>query len=106
MSASRILFVDDDPNILSAYQRNLRKRFPISTALNAEQGLELLQSEGPFAVIVADMQMPGTNGIQFLRKAREKAPDSVRLMLTGNADQKTAMDAVNEGHVFSILNKP
>jgi response regulator RpfG family c-di-GMP phosphodiesterase len=106
MSASRILFVDDDPNILSAYQRNLRKRFPISTALNAEQGLELLQTEGPFAVIVADMQMPGTNGIQFLRKAREKAPDSVRLMLTGNADQKTAMDAVNEGHVFSFLNKP
>jgi response regulator RpfG family c-di-GMP phosphodiesterase len=106
MSASRILFVDDDPNILSAYQRNLRKRFPISTALNAEQGLELLQTEGPFAVIVADMQMPGTNGVQFLRKACEKAPDSVRLMLTGNADQKTAMDAVNEGHVFSFLNKP
>src|SRR4051812_19415199 len=106
MQASRILFVDDDPNILAGYQRSLRKRFSVATALNADLGLSLIESEGPFAVVVADMQMPGTNGVQFLRKAQEKAPETVRLMLTGNADQKTAMEAVNEGHVFSFLTKP
>jgi response regulator RpfG family c-di-GMP phosphodiesterase len=106
MHGSRILFVDDDPNILAGYQRTLRKRYSVATALSADEGLALIESDGPFAVVVADMQMPGTNGIQFLRKAQEKAPDSIRLMLTGNADQKTAIDAVNEGHVFTFLTKP
>ena len=106
MKPTRILFVDDDANILAAYQRSLRKRFAVATALSAEQGVTLIDSEGPFAVIVADMQMPGTNGIQFLQKAQDKAPDSIRVMLTGNADQKTAIDAVNEGRVFSFLTKP
>jgi response regulator RpfG family c-di-GMP phosphodiesterase len=106
MIGPRILFVDDDANILAGYQRSLRKQYAIATALSAEQGMTAMENEGPFAVVVADMQMPGTNGIQFLRKAQEKSPDTVRLMLTGNADQKTAMDAVNEGHVFSFLTKP
>jgi response regulator RpfG family c-di-GMP phosphodiesterase len=52
------------------------------------------------------MQMPSMNGIEFLLRAQERAPDSVRLMLTGNADQKTAVEAVNKGHVYQFLNKP
>jgi len=46
-------------------------------------------------VIVSDMQMPDMNGVRFLEEAQKLAPESVRLMLTGNADQKTAVDAVN-----------
>jgi response regulator RpfG family c-di-GMP phosphodiesterase len=106
MSGKRILFVDDDPNILAAYQRSLRTKYPITTAVSADQALSLIDAEAPFAVLVADMQMPGMNGIQFLRKAQQKAPNSVRLMLTGNADQRTAIEAVNQGHVFSFLTKP
>lgn len=106
MTSSRILFVDDDPNILAGYQRTLRKRFSIDTAQSGDDGLSLLEKEEPYAVIIADMQMPGMNGVQFLRKSMAKSPDSVRLMLTGNADQKTAIDAVNQGHVFSFLTKP
>src|ERR1051325_5954069 len=106
MKTSRILFVDDDPNVLSAYQRTLRKRYTLDTASSGDAGLALLEKDGPYAVIVADMQMPGMNGIDFLKRAMDKAPDSVRLMLTGNADQKTAVDAVNQGHVFSFLSKP
>lgn len=103
---NRILFVDDDPNILAAFHRSLRKKFTISTASSGDQALSVIENEGPFSVLVADMQMPGMNGVQFLRKAQEKAPDAVRLMLTGNSDQKTAADAVNQGHVFSFLTKP
>lgn len=106
MIGNQVLFVDDDANILSGYKRALHKRYEIVTCLSGEEGLNKIGSDGPFAVIVADMQMPGMNGIEFLRKAQEAAPSTVRLMLTGNADQKTAADAVNQGHVFSFLTKP
>lgn len=105
MIQNQILFVDDDPNVLSAYRRSLHKRYKIVTCLSGAEGLAQL-ANGSFAVVVADMQMPGMNGVQFLRKAEEQSPDTVRLMLTGNADQKTAADAVNEGRVFSFLTKP
>ncbi len=104
--SEKILFVDDDANILAAYQRNLRKQFTIDAAPGGEQALAAMEAQGPYAVIVADMQMPGMNGIQFLLKVKEKTPDTVRIMLTGNADQQTAMEAVNKGHVFQFLTKP
>ncbi|HEY0457209.1 MAG TPA: response regulator, partial [Verrucomicrobiae bacterium] len=102
----KILCVDDDPNVLAAYQRNFRKRFSIETASGGVQALSLMAANGPYAVVVADMQMPGMNGVEFLRKARQAAPDTVRFMLTGNADQKTAVEAINNGQVFQFLNKP
>lgn len=104
--SQKILCVDDDPNVLSAYQRSLRRRFEIETALGGEPALALLSCKGPFAVIVADMNMPGMNGIQFLMQAKDSFPDTVRIMLTGNADQETAIEAVNKGHVFQFLTKP
>jgi len=103
---ARVLFVDDDTNILDAHQRNFRRRFEVSVAASGELGLAALKSGSPFAVVVADMRMPLMNGIQFLRKAQELAPDTVRIMLTGNADQQTAVDAVNKGHVYQFLCKP
>jgi response regulator RpfG family c-di-GMP phosphodiesterase len=103
---SKILFVDDEPNVLEAYQRNLRKRYSIETATGGELALRMMCERGPYAVLVADMQMPGMNGIEFLLQAQQRSPDSVRLMLTGNADQKTAVEAVNHGHVYQFLNKP
>ncbi len=102
----KVLLVDDDPNILQGFKRQLRKQFQIETALGGKEGLEAVVKNGPFDVIVSDMQMPGMDGIQFLDAVRKIAPESVRMMLTGNADQKTAMDAVNDGHIFRFLTKP
>lgn len=102
----KILFVDDDANLLEGFQRQLRKQFSIETALGGEQALAAICSRGPFAVVVADMRMPSMDGIQLLRKVRAVAPDTVRMMLTGNADQQTAIDAVNEGSIFRFLTKP
>lgn len=102
----RILFVDDDKNILDGYKRVLRKDFEIHTAEGGEEGLSLIKNIGDFAVIVSDMRMPLMDGVQFLRRARELSPDSVRMMLTGNADQQTAIDAVNKGNIFRFLTKP
>jgi len=104
--AQKILLVDDDPNILAAYKRNLRKQFRIEVAGGGEEGLEVVEKKGPFAVIVADMKMPGMDGIKFLAKVKELAPDSVRMMLTGNAEVRTAMNAINKGNIFRFLIKP
>lgn len=104
--SERILCVDDDPNILQAYQRALRKQYHIDSALGGEEALATVTSQGPYAVVVADMQMPGMNGVQFLARVKELAPDTVRMMLTGNADQQTALEAVNQGHIFRFMTKP
>ncbi|MGO9533698.1 MAG: HD domain-containing phosphohydrolase [Syntrophobacteraceae bacterium] len=103
---AKILFVDDDPNILAAFERQLRKDFSVHTALGGEEGLRAISAHNPFAVIVSDLRMPGMDGIQFLSRVRQTAADSVRIMLTGNADLATAIDAVNQGNVFRFLTKP
>ena len=103
---ARILCVDDDPNLLAALERNLRKQFDIVTAGSGELGLVALQEKGPFAVILSDMGMPGMDGSAFLREASHLVPETVRIMLTGYNDQQTALKAVNDGHVFCFINKP
>jgi CheY-like chemotaxis protein len=103
---TKILCVDDEPNILAAHQRQLRKQFEIDIAQGGEAGLEAIAMNGPYAVIVSDMRMPGMNGVQFLCRVQEVAPESVRIMLTGNADQQTAVEAVNQGNIFRFLTKP
>lgn len=102
----KILFVDDEPNVLQSIRRNLRKHFELDIANGGEQALHMLASNGGYAIIVSDMRMPGMNGVELLSKTKQQWPDTVRMMLTGNADQQTAVDAVNKGDVFRFLNKP
>ncbi len=102
----KILLVDDDENILAAYKRQLRKKYEVHVALGGEEGLKTLKEEGSFAALISDMNMPSMNGVEFLIQAKKVAPQTVRMMLTGNADQQTAIDAVNQGGVFRFLTKP
>ena len=104
--SERILFVDDDLNVLTAIKRQLRKLYDVSTAENGQAGLDLIVHAEPFTVVVADMNMPGIDGIQFLRQVKEIAPETVRMMLTGQSDMEVAVDAVNEGSIFRFLTKP
>lgn len=106
LARERILMVDDDANLLAAYQRQLRKLFSVHTAQGGEAGLAAIEQKGPWALVVSDMRMPGMDGIQFLSQVRRRAPTIVRMMLTGNADQQTAIEAVNEGNIFRFLTKP
>ena len=102
----KILFVDDEINILESIARQLRKRFTLKVAGSGQEALHILKDEGPFAVIVSDMRMPGMDGAQLLSTVKDLYQDTVRLMLTGNADQETAIEAVNKGQIFKFLNKP
>jgi len=104
--SARILCVDDEQNVLDAYRRGLRKQFQIDTALGGEQALGKMDAKNPYAVIVSDMRMPNMDGVQLLATVKKRTPDTVRIMLTGNSDQQTAMEAVNEGNIFRFLTKP
>jgi response regulator RpfG family c-di-GMP phosphodiesterase len=103
--ADKVLFVDDEPAFLTGYRLMLPAHFEADTAVGGEQGLAAIRNHGPYAVVVSDMRMPGMNGVQFLTRVREDAPETVRMMLTGCADINTAMDAVNEGNIFRFLAK-
>lgn len=105
-SRPKILFVDDDANILAALGRTMRAHFAFDTALGGEEALRLLASNGPYAVVLADMTMPGMSGVELLERVRERSPDTIPMMLTGNADQPTAVESVNRARVFRFLNKP
>jgi PAS domain S-box-containing protein len=102
----KILFVDDEINVLDAIQRSLRNQFIVDTAVGGHEALRKLSASGPYAVVVADMQMPEMSGLEFLCRVQMQSPDAVRMMLTGNSTLKTAVDAVNDGHVFRFLTKP
>lgn len=102
----KILLVDDDKNILAAYQRYLSDKFTVVVADSGEEGITVMKEREPFAVVVSDHRMPGMDGIQFLSLARQIAPYTVRIMLTGYADTDRVISAINEGNVFRFLTKP
>ncbi|NVK20343.1 MAG: response regulator [Methylocystaceae bacterium] len=102
-----ILLVDDEENILSSLKRSLRGSFHVTTAKSGAEALNLAaEHDPPFAVVVSDMRMPEMNGVETLEQFAKVSPDTVRIMLTGNAEQQTAIDAINTGKIFRFLNKP
>lgn len=101
-----LLLVDDEDNILSALRRLLRRDgYTILTASDGKQGLEVLAAN-QVDVIVSDQRMPGMTGVEFLRKAKDMCPDSVRLVLSGYTDLQSVTDAINEGAIYKFLTKP
>jgi len=104
--AHPVLFVDDDVTLLKSFKRTLPAQLKVITADSPEKGLQILKEQGPFSVIVSDMKMPGMSGIELLCLARKICPDTIRILLTGFADQQTAIDGVNKGDLFRFLTKP
>jgi len=101
-----LLLVDDEENILSSLRRLLRREgYTILTATGGQAALELLATH-PVDVIISDQRMPGMTGVEFLRKAKDMHPDSVRLMLSGYSDLQSVTDAINEGAIYKFLSKP
>lgn len=102
----RIVCVDDEPRILKGLQRRLARHYEVATAESGAEALELLRAGEEFQVIVSDMRMPGMTGAEFLAKARQEFPDTVRILLTGQSDLNDAIAAVNQGSIFRFLSKP
>lgn len=109
-----ILAVDDEPAVLSAVSRDLRRefgnRFRVLKAGSGQEALDLigeirLRGE-QVALMVADQRMPGMQGTEFLTRAREMVPDAKRVLLTAYADTQAAIDAVNIARLDYYLTKP
>ena len=107
VTLARILVLDDEPFILESLQDTLRRHYDVTTAVRAQDALELLRrTPTRFAAVISDMRMPGMSGNTFLSEAQQLAPDTTRILLTGYADVETAISAVNTGQVFRFLTKP
>ncbi len=102
----RVLCIDDDPHVLEGIARTLSADFVLSTSSLPHEALGMLTSPGSFAVVVSDLRMPGLDGITLLDKARALAPDTVRVLLTGQAELADAVAAINRGGLFRFLTKP
>jgi two-component system, probable response regulator PhcQ len=102
----KVLIVDDEPNILEGLRRALhREPYEILGAEAAESAIQILR-RNVIAVVISDQQMPGMNGIEFLKQVRERFPTTTRMMMTGNATLEVAADAINEGSVERFFIKP
>ncbi|BCB27455.1 hypothetical protein SKTS_23410 [Sulfurimicrobium lacus] len=101
-----LLLVDDEPSILSALKRVLRREgYQILTATSAAEGMELLATH-QVAVVMSDQRMPHVTGAEFLAKVRVMYPDTVRIILSGYTELKTLTEVVNRGEIYKFLEKP
>jgi response regulator RpfG family c-di-GMP phosphodiesterase len=107
LTAARVLYVDDEPNLCRAFARVFRDdaRFTIEIAGAPEEALRRLERE-VFDVVVSDLRMPGMSGIELLAAARRLRPEARRLLVSGYADFESAMDAINEVGVDRLVLKP
>jgi putative nucleotidyltransferase with HDIG domain len=102
----RVLFVDDQPNVLAGLRRmlrGLRDDWEMQFAESGDEALTLM-AESPFDVVVSDMRMPGMDGSRLLSEVMTRYPGTVRIILSGQADQKSVLRAVTPAHQY--LSKP
>jgi response regulator RpfG family c-di-GMP phosphodiesterase len=103
----RILFVDDEKQILYSFQSLMRKENVEIMTLSESAGIEeLLQKEIDFALVLSDQRMPGIDGVTVLEKIKEKSPETIRVLVTGYADYKDTIRAINISGISSYISKP
>jgi response regulator RpfG family c-di-GMP phosphodiesterase len=101
-----ILVVDDEEQVRDSLTAVLgREGYRIHQADSGERGLQVLK-EQPIQLVISDHNMPGMNGVEFLKIIRERHPDVVRIMLTGDPDPQIIIRSINEGEVYRFIRKP
>lgn len=101
-----VLFVDDEPNIIKSLRRGLMmEEYEKFFALSGEEALAIMEDK-EISVIVTDMKMPGMNGLELLKIAREKYPDTVRIVLSGYTHLPQVLVTINKGEIFRFIAKP
>jgi signal transduction histidine kinase len=100
-----LLVVDDEPDVVKSVQDLLRFDYKVLGATRAADALRLVR-EQPVHVVLTDQRMPEMTGVDFLRQLREQFPDTVRLLITGYADIRAVIDAINQGNVYRYITKP
>ena len=101
----KILFVDDDPDFLAAIQRAFRHSVALDVAASGAEALERLRTQGPYAIIVADLAMPGMDGMALLARVSAEAPEIVQIVLTGDSNIETFAESIERTKVFRYVAK-
>jgi len=104
----RVLVVDDDVPTGKSIGRVLEREGLAYTFVDSgEEGIKALETaESPFSLILSDQRMPGMLGTEFLCRAKELAPESIRYLITGYSEMDTIINAVNKGAVQHYISKP
>lgn len=102
----KILIVDDEENVLYGIKRQLRGNFNIFLAGSGKEALDVLRSEKHFALVITDYKMPEMNGLELLQQVHKISPETITMMLTGQADFENIIDIINRGQIFRFLTKP
>ena len=100
MNAIRVIFVDDEPRVLEGLRRMLRPKrneWQMTFVGSAQAALDVLKAE-PCEVVVTDMRMPGMNGAELLEVVQREYPDTIRLILSGQAETESVMKALGVSH--------
>ena len=106
MTKHTLLFVDDEPLIRQIVQALLEDSpYKVLVAESGRAGLTILEQES-ISLVISDFKMEGMDGVEFLRQVQEHYPQIVRIMVTGYANVEVLVNAVNEGHIFRVLQKP
>ena len=100
-----VLYVDDEINNLLAFKASFRRDFFIFTAISADEA-QVILADNDIQILITDQRMPGTLGTELLAEAVIKAPDQIRILLTGFSDIDALKDAVNRGQIYCYLQKP
>ncbi|GCD80126.1 response regulator [Schleiferia thermophila] len=101
----QVIYVDDEVSNLTAFKSGFRRFYSVETFLSAQEALDWLEHHEAH-VVISDQRMPNMLGTEFLGILYDKYPDTVRMLLTGYADIKAVIDAINVGHVFRYITKP
>ncbi len=101
-----ILYVDDEPINLMLFRQWFSSKYDVLTAESGIQGLEILQQKPGVKVIISDMRMPGMNGLEFIRKARESYPLVVFYILTGFDITREIQESLENGLISGYFQKP
>lgn len=105
MERIRVLYVDDEENNLVAFRAYFRKEYEVYTALSAAEAFRLLESI-EMHIIISDQRMPEMAGTDFLEKTISIYPEAIRLLITGQSDIETVIEAINRGQITKYLQKP
>jgi len=106
MNKATILLVDDEPNVTEALKRALRREPYIFLTATSADAAQIILAANPVEVVISDEQMPGMSGSAFLGLVRKQYPDTIRMILSGQASLEAAVRAINEGEVYRFFLKP
>jgi DNA-binding NtrC family response regulator len=104
---AKMICVDDDSFILQMIETYMEGHFQVVLARSAEEGLGIMELQGPFDIVISDHDMPGMKGLDFLRLVAERWPETIRVLMSGgNADMAQVELAIRAGQIYLFLAKP